>query len=38
LGNSSDISLVPSPFARIPSRRANPAAFRTSSPLCLGTG
>jgi hypothetical protein len=27
----SDVSFVPSPFVRIPSRRANPAAFRTNS-------
>ena len=38
LGNCSDMSLVPSPFVRIPSRRANPAAFRTNSPLCRPLG
>jgi hypothetical protein len=37
-GNSSEIPLSPSPFTRIPSRLANPAAFRTNSPLCRALG
>jgi hypothetical protein len=37
-GNSSEIVLSPSPFARIPSRLANPAAFLTNSPLCRALG
>src|ERR1035437_11020571 len=37
-GNSSEISLSPSPFGRIPSSRANPVAFRRNSPLCRPLG
>ena len=38
LGSSSDISLSPSPFARIPSFRTNPVAFLRNSPLCRALG
>ena len=37
-GNTSDISLSPSPFGRIPSFRTNPAAFRRNSPVCRALG